>query len=389
MNATLSPWQSPPSRVSVAIIGGGIAGCSIAYWLSRAGIDCAVLERAGVAAGASGRNDGQVLLESAEFYNRLVAGMGRERAREILNFRRDCIRELAAFASPLEKSLDLRRGCVALASTPAEEKELSVEFSHLSDDGFNVQWQDRDAAAAKSGSDAFTCGLFFPDDLTLDPFRLTESIAAAARLGGARVCEGVEVTAVHEDKISYRQAGVDGELRFDMLVFATNAYAAQLLPGYAKRLWPVRAQMLMSEPTDPPLSLPHGCQTNYGYDYWKERGGRIYIGGRRFLDESAEYTDQEGLNDKIQNAIVAFVEETYGRKIRVARRWSGIMCYSQDGLPLIGALPGFGDRFISAGFTGYGLSYAFLAGKLLARVIENSDPAAAARLAAFQPRRFV
>nr|MDQ3044441.1 FAD-binding oxidoreductase [Chloroflexota bacterium] len=45
----------PVSRTEVAIIGGGIMGCSLAWHLAKSGVQVTVIERATVAAGASGR----------------------------------------------------------------------------------------------------------------------------------------------------------------------------------------------------------------------------------------------------------------------------------------------------------------------------------------------
>ena len=42
----------------VAIIGGGVIGCSIAYQLSKKGIKCTVLEKNKLASGASGATAG-------------------------------------------------------------------------------------------------------------------------------------------------------------------------------------------------------------------------------------------------------------------------------------------------------------------------------------------
>ena len=45
-----------PLRADVVVVGAGITGVSLAYWLTRAGADVIVLERSRLAAGASGRN---------------------------------------------------------------------------------------------------------------------------------------------------------------------------------------------------------------------------------------------------------------------------------------------------------------------------------------------
>ena len=44
----------------VAIVGGGVMGCSLAYHLSRAGVDVVVLERAELGSGSTARNAGGV-----------------------------------------------------------------------------------------------------------------------------------------------------------------------------------------------------------------------------------------------------------------------------------------------------------------------------------------
>src|SRR5579875_999747 len=44
----------------VTIIGAGILGCSTAYFLARAGVQVTVCDPHGIAAGASGRNNGLI-----------------------------------------------------------------------------------------------------------------------------------------------------------------------------------------------------------------------------------------------------------------------------------------------------------------------------------------
>src|SRR5690349_23194650 len=44
----------------VAVIGGGIAGCSVAALLAEAGAEVTLYEREDIAAGASGRNSGVI-----------------------------------------------------------------------------------------------------------------------------------------------------------------------------------------------------------------------------------------------------------------------------------------------------------------------------------------
>ena len=43
-----------PQLADVIVVGGGVIGCSVAYHLARAGMNCVVLERTAIGAGASG-----------------------------------------------------------------------------------------------------------------------------------------------------------------------------------------------------------------------------------------------------------------------------------------------------------------------------------------------
>src|ERR1700738_3954845 len=71
------PEAGLPLRADVVVVGAGITGVSLAYWLVRGGVDVLVLERSRLAAGASGRNAGFLLAGVAASYAEAVASYGR------------------------------------------------------------------------------------------------------------------------------------------------------------------------------------------------------------------------------------------------------------------------------------------------------------------------
>jgi glycine/D-amino acid oxidase-like deaminating enzyme len=125
-----------PERADVAIIGGGIAGIATALHLAQQGIDVVVLEQRTVAARASGRNDGQLLLGLGEHYHRIHGQFGAEKARLLWDFLRDnhdALREaLAAFGVDCELRND---GGLRLAETPHEWTELQDAATLLAAEG--------------------------------------------------------------------------------------------------------------------------------------------------------------------------------------------------------------------------------------------------------------
>src|SRR5262249_15417346 len=87
--ATLEGGGPVPERTEIAIVGGGVMGLAIAYYLARRGVqDVVVLERGYLAEGASGRNGGGVrqqwsteinirlMQESVELCRRFAVDLG-------------------------------------------------------------------------------------------------------------------------------------------------------------------------------------------------------------------------------------------------------------------------------------------------------------------------
>ncbi len=376
-----------PRRAEVAVVGAGIAGCSIAYALARRGVRVSIVERETVAAGASGKNDGQLLLEAAEFYSRMTETLGRDRARAVLQFKVMSQDALAAFLA--EKRLETevewsRRGCYFLASSPPEERELRASCRLLAEDGFGVEWHDAAEVRRRVGAGAFSGGLFVPNDALVNPLKLTRAIFDEALRAGATYTGSCPVREVRDGLLVTER----GELAAEIIVLATNAWTGTLI-GRRDLIWPIRGQILSTSPLPPFLEV--GCSTNFGYEYWRQtRDGRIMAGGFRWTDEEREKGTDLALNDAIQKRIEEFVLTLYRERaaeLCIEHRWCGIMGFSIDGLPLVGPLPGRPLVWLAGGFTGYGMSYGFGVGEAIAELITEGrtrfpiQPLATSRIA--------
>jgi len=159
----------------------------------------------------------------------------------------------------------------------------------------------------------------------------------------------------------------------------------QLLPWFADKVDPVRGQMLATAPAPRIFELP--IYADHGFDYWRQDAqGCVVLGGWRNLDPGSEVGFDDVLHPGIQTRMEAFIRRFEAlRDTPITHRWSGIMGFSQDGLPIVGPAPGSPQVLVAAGYTGHGFGFAWRCGELAADAILGEPTP---DLALFSPSRF-
>lgn len=382
-------WNQPPTQADVVIVGGGLVGVCLAYQLARRGVNCCLLERSALASGASGRNDGQIILETADYYTRMQQVYGIDEALKILRFKRagqEGTHQLLT-KGPSEGPLAYhQQGSLTLAYNDAEAKLIESASAAMIRDGFAMELLDCDQIEAKIHTRRFAMGKYDPYDASVNPAEMTRTIAAEARRHGAAVYEHIAVTDVRSGQVSYEGGTIDCEVA----ILATNAYTGELLPEFENMVFPIRGQVMATAPSDRDIA-PYACITNFGYDYWHwTPEGRLILGGRRFIDEHGETGTAHRINPKVQDALGALFHEIYPQysSMEIAQRWSGIMGFSKDGKPLIGMIGGDPTLWCAVGFTGYGLGMCWSAGEAVAQVLNDEESELTSILPIFSPNRF-
>jgi gamma-glutamylputrescine oxidase len=334
-----------PERTDVLVIGGGITGVSLLYWL-RGRANAVLVERDRLAAGASGRNAGFLLAGVAACYAEAVRRFGRERARSIWAFTAETHDMLA---SALEgRDVGYRRnGSEILPANPEEAAELAASAELLREDGFAASWNGE--------------RLLNPRDGELNPLAAVSALAEMGREGSIR--EGVQVDTAEASAGGVRVGAGARECLAGAVVLATNAYTSLLLP--AVKIAPVRAQMLATAPESGRLvERPTYCDR--GFRYWRQLpDGRLLAGGFRHhaLEEEVGY---DAVPTARVQALLDQEVRRLGARAPVTHRWAGIMGFTEDELPLVGPVPGHQGVYVCGGYSGHGMSFAFQCARQLA-----------------------
>lgn len=350
-------WPAPPEKypgrlpgkADVLIVGGGIAGNSLLWHLTRRRIDAVLVEREHLAWGASGRNAGFLLAGVASSYAEAVSTYGREKAREvweITNENHDRMLEAAR-----GQDVGHRRLGSAILPASDEERALLVESAQLlSEDGFQARWDGT--------------RLVNPRDGEIDPAAMVAALARQSAPGAIR--EGVAVESLSPRARDVVVTAGEAECEAGVVILATNGYTSQLVPGV--KIQPTRAQMLATAPDRRELvDMP--VYSHFGYRYWRQlRTGEVLIGGWRDTTLETEKTLDAEPTHEVQEHLDRAVREL-GASGEVTHRWAGTMGFTESGLPMAGALEGMSNVYVCAGFTGHGMGFAFMTAKKVAEML--------------------
>jgi gamma-glutamylputrescine oxidase len=359
------PAAQVEGSADVAIVGGGITGCSCALVLAEAGLRVRLFEAREIAGGASGRNGGFALRGGAAPYPVLADSIGADATRELWQWTESELEQLALVAGDAFRPT----GSLRLAADAEERDELREEYKALRDAGFAAEWREDLAAPI----DRYPAALFHPPDGVLQPARLVRRIAERAAAAGVEIRDHTRV-------------GSPDETGAATVVVATDGYPSGLLGEIEGLIVPTRGQVIATEPIEELLfEIPH--YGRHGFDYWHQRlDGRIVAGGFRDVSLDTEFTADEITTPVVQGALERFVEAHVGRPLRIDYRWAGIFGMVFDFLPVVGRVPGADGLWIAGGYSGHGNVLGFACGRLVARaVLGESDR----KLELFEPARLL
>ena len=353
---TVSHWQiaeQTQREADFLVVGAGLVGSAAAFFARQAhGRDVVVTDARDVGMGASGRNAGFMISGLDIYYHRAIEEYGPEAARELWALSKRSMTLWREFigASPFTVPID-NSGSMLLAESAAEAKELELAAAAMTADKIEIEYYSKDPLRR-----GYYAGIEQPLDAGLQPYLLAKSVMAQS---GAELIPNNELYRIEQDdeesvRVYTRQYLFEAR----HVLLCTNAWSPAIDPYFVGKVIPTRAQCLVTEPLDH-VPVPYCGYSDYGYMYYRSTfDGRFLLGGgRQHFKGEEDNSTEDRLNPNVQ----AFLDRYLARYFPdvtapVAQRWSGIMGFSVDGLPLVGTLPGKSRVGFAVGFTGHGLA---------------------------------
>jgi sarcosine oxidase subunit beta len=364
--ATLEGAGPLPEAAEIVIVGGGVIGLSIAYYLAKRGLtNVVVVERGYLAEGASGRNGGGVRQQwSTELNIRLM---------------QESVELCRRFAVDLGVNVWFRQGgYLFLARSAAEITRLEKNIALQNRCGVATRMLDpRQALAIVPELDltGIVGAAYNPTDGILFPWPFLWGYARQAAAHGARIFTQTAVTGLDPLRPGgYIVHTPRGPVRARRVINATGAWSPKLaqMLGVDIPTRPIRHEICSSEPLKPFLR-PMVSELASGLYCSQSMRGEI-VGGVTIPGHASTYS---------LGSTLEFLA-TYARRlvrlmpilgdIKVLRQWAGPYDQSPDGNPILGAAPGHPDFFLACGFVGHGFMMAPIVGKLYGEWLTGGEP---------------
>jgi len=259
-------------RARVVVIGGGVGGCSIAYWLARLGwSDCMLVERAELTSGSTFHSAGLVgqlrgslsltrmMMNSVELYRALGAEVDLDTGwREV--------------------------GSLRLASSRPHFEELQRQAAWAETFGLPLQL----LSAPEAGdlfppmtTDGVLGAALLPTDGYLDPSQLTLALAKGARQHGATIVTDRRVLGidVHDGRVRAVETDA-GTIECEVVVNAGGIYAHEIgaMAGVHVPLVPMAHQYAITKPSGMARDMPT-LRDPARLVYFRPAGGGLVVGG--------------------------------------------------------------------------------------------------------------
>lgn len=368
-----------PAVADVVVVGGGIIGVSTAYWLARAGVAVVLVERATLAAGATGRNGGLMVTGTAESYPDAVARLGHATARSVWALTVESRQLLRQVLAEEVIACDYREtGHLSLALGDEQRMYEAHVVAALHADDFAAELLDRqqvqELVATPLGPEIIG-GLFTPENAQLHSARLVQGIAMAAQRHGACICVNTAVTGLKNDGDGVQVKTSAGTVRAGNAIVAVNAWTPEVVPALADIITPVRGQVLSYAPLPRVFASGMSAAITPTGEYWQQTpAGSIVLGGCRAVAPGKEV----GLRECQPLAVVQeALEEIMPRLfpaltgLAVAQRWAGPMAFTPDYLPIVDRAPGVPGVWAVGGFSGHGMPFGMCLGQALTETITS------------------
>ena len=382
----------------VLIIGGGIIGCSIAYYTSKYGRDVTIIEKGEFVSGTSSRCDGNILaIDKDPGFDSQMSLVSQKLVTDL--------------SENLEHSFEYRAPGSILVCESDEEMEAAQQWvDRQKEAGLPFRMLDRQDIREESPffADDLLGGLECATDSTVNPYLLAFSLLSEAQKFGAKAFKQTEVKSMKiETNGSFVVETTNGTFTAKQVVNAAGVWAPKIgqMLNVNIPIEPRKGHIIVAS-----RQQHVGCRKVMEFGYLISK-----FGGKRKVDALTEKygvalvfepTESQnfligssrefvGFHTRINNEVIKCIANRAIRfypkmaDMMVIRSYAGLRPWTEDHLPIISRVEHIPNYFIAAGHEGDGISLAAVTGKVIEELLNEKEtiiPIEPLRLSRFTER---
>ena len=349
----------------VVIVGGGIAGIATAYFLGKAGVKSVVVERDSIGSHASGFAYGGLNpLGGAGIPGPVfpVADEGMRLHREL------------SHSLPEETGVNTEYRARTSLTLVFTEEEVQTAKASLAwkqqQEGFTVCWLEATEARAIEPriSDDVIGAVFTEGAADVEPYRLALALAQAAERLGATIRHG-RVTALERSGERVSAVVLDsGKIPCDSAVLSMGPWSGETSQwlGVTIKVRPLKGQILRLRAPGAPIE----CSVNWAGNYSTTKPDGLLWTGTTEEEDFDENPTTEA-RDSIMASLLKMIPSMADAQL--VRQTACLRPLSSDGLPVLGAVPGWEGVYMATGAGRKGILLGPAMGRITADLITKGS----------------
>jgi glycine/D-amino acid oxidase-like deaminating enzyme len=365
------------SRYQVTVVGGGIAGASIAYHLSALGCrDVAILEQGEPVSGTTSHAPGLVgQLRSSGSLMRMLQN-------SVALYRTLSMDGIPGY---------IGEGSLRLASSPPRWKQICEQARQAQAAGLDVQLVNRNEIERMAPIVDLTGvegALYVPSDGSANAPILAQAMLRQAVERGVAVHAHCRVNSIELANGRVRSVMTNqGRIETETLVVAAGIWSPRIAAsaGVQLPLTPMMHQYAASADLSQVTgrTIPNVRDPDH-LIYFRQRDGHLLFGG---YERNPVIFDADAIPDSNNPTVREFDADRFKPLLRaaeklipdladrpLARTVNGLESFTIDGRFLLGPAPSVSNLWIACGFCAHGVSSAGGVGQALAEWIVHGDP---------------
>ena len=350
-------------KVNVAIVGGGVIGCAIAYYLSKSGVDVSVFDRGEIGAEASSAATGLLaplgpLSGPGPFADLLLSSFALFPA---------LVPELEV-ASGMHLAYE-QTGALRIVRNPKHISRLCKRIQAWQQFGLKMHWLTGDEARQLEPllSPDVCAALYVPEELQIDASSLVKSLSLAAINQGASFYSHSKIIGIeqHKTKVTGVYTSLGDKIACNHLVLANGAWAADCSEWlhFPLPIIPQRGQALMLHQSPAPLRHIIFGEATYLAPKMKHK---IIVGATK-EDAGFDANTTPGGLSWLLNAATRLSPAL--ESCSLDHMWAGLRPRTPDNQPILGPAPLWENITLAVGHGSVGIMLSAITGQTIAELI--------------------